>query len=69
MGLFVTVIHDQTQCATGCRECVDACPVDIFAADQEGNVSVVAANEDECTFCWLCLERCPTDSVIIRKEY
>lgn len=69
MGLFVTVTHDQTKCPTGCRECVDACPVNIFAVDKDGIVSVVAVNEDECTFCWLCVERCPADSVSIRKEY
>ena len=53
MGLFVTVIHDQEKCPAGCRECVDACPVNIFAVDQDGTVSVVQENEDECTFCWL----------------
>jgi len=30
---------------------------------------VVEENEDECTLCDLCLERCPTGAIVIRTLY
>jgi NAD-dependent dihydropyrimidine dehydrogenase PreA subunit len=45
-----------------------ACPVDIFAATEEG-VTIVRANLDECILCRLCLDAAPAGAVRIRKLY
>ncbi|HWH12066.1 MAG TPA: ferredoxin family protein [Solirubrobacteraceae bacterium] len=34
---------------------VEVCPVDIFAADDDGGLRLVEANFDECVLCRLCL--------------
>ena len=67
MGTFVTVLIDGP-CEEGCKKCADVCPVNIFEF-RERKVIVVEENEDECTFCNLCLEACPRGVVKIRKEY
>jgi NAD-dependent dihydropyrimidine dehydrogenase PreA subunit len=46
----------------------DACPVDIFAQDN-GGVSVVERNLDECVLCGLCLAAAPEGAVTIIKLY
>ena len=69
MGLFVSVTIDRQKCPPGCRLCVDACPVNILAPDAQGGAFSIEANEDECTFCDLCLARCPTNAIAIAKHY
>lgn len=68
MGLFITVEIDRSKCKNGCRNCIEVCPVDIFAWIDGALVSV-EENEDECTLCDLCLERCPSGAVKIVKHY
>ncbi|MDD5223050.1 MAG: 4Fe-4S dicluster domain-containing protein [bacterium] len=68
MGLFVTVKLNPEECQDGCKSCLDVCPVGIFRIEG-GKVKVVADNEDECTFCELCLERCGQKLVEIIKNY
>jgi NAD-dependent dihydropyrimidine dehydrogenase PreA subunit len=46
-----------------------ACPVDIYAAGQDGKVQIVAANLDECILCRLCLDAAPPGTVRVRKLY
>lgn len=46
----------------------DACPVDIFAAD-DGGVEIVEQNIDECVLCRLCLDASPQGAVKIIKRY
>lgn len=69
-GLFIRVEIGEGCTATsdGCRLCVDACPVDIFA-QADGLVAVGGATEDECTLCDLCVTRCPPQVVTIHKLY
>ncbi|OGL39578.1 MAG: hypothetical protein A3C43_10870 [Candidatus Schekmanbacteria bacterium RIFCSPHIGHO2_02_FULL_38_11] len=51
-----------------CGECVKICPVNIF--DKKDNTIIsVEANEDECTLCNLCLEKCPVDAIEIVRLY
>jgi NAD-dependent dihydropyrimidine dehydrogenase PreA subunit len=45
----------------------EACPVDIFAA-QDG-VKVVPENLDECVLCELCLDAAPPGTVVVKKLY
>jgi len=70
MSLFVAVRVDDGRCRAGqpCTACVSVCPVSVFQA-QNGLAAVVGENEDECTLCDLCLQRCPTDAISIRTLY
>lgn len=72
MGMFITLEVDHQACreqAGSCRECVQLCPVDIFALDERGLAVVVADNEDECILCNQCVERCPANAVTLRRLY
>jgi len=46
----------------------EACPVDIFAAAEDG-VQVVEENLDECVLCGLCLDASPPGTVRVIKLY
>ena len=46
----------------------EACPVDIFAADESG-VRIVEENLDECVLCGLCLDASPPGAVKVIKLY
>jgi len=46
----------------------EVCPVDIFAADN-GSVTVVEENLDECVLCDLCVEAAPEGTVKVVKLY
>jgi NAD-dependent dihydropyrimidine dehydrogenase PreA subunit len=46
----------------------EACPVDIFAATENG-VEVVRENLDECVLCGLCLDASPPGTVRVIKLY
>lgn len=67
MGVFVTVFIEGI-CPEGCKKCVDSCPVNIFEI-KDGKITISDENEDECTFCNLCLEVCPRGIIRIKKEY
>ena len=69
-GLFIDV-----EVADGVRGDVElakkleeVCPVDIFAASDEG-VSIVERNLDECVLCRLCLNASPPGVVRVVKLY
>jgi NAD-dependent dihydropyrimidine dehydrogenase PreA subunit len=46
----------------------EVCPVDIFAAGDEG-VRLVRENLDECVLCELCIEAAPPGKVAVKKLY
>ena len=46
----------------------EACPVDIFAAAEDG-VRIVEENLDECVLCGLCLDASPPGTVKVIKLY
>ena len=50
------------------RKLAEACPVDIFAAD-DGGVRIVDENLDECVLCELCLDASPPGAVRVVKLY
>jgi NAD-dependent dihydropyrimidine dehydrogenase PreA subunit len=50
------------------RRLEEACPVDIFAAD-DGGVRIVDENLDECVLCELCLDASPPGAVRVVKLY
>jgi NAD-dependent dihydropyrimidine dehydrogenase PreA subunit len=51
------------------RKLVEACPVDIYAANPDGTLAIVEANLDECTLCDLCVQAAPAGTVAIVKKY
>lgn len=69
-GLFIDVevseeIRGDAELAQKLEE---ACPVDIFAAGENG-VEVVEANIDECILCELCVRTAPPGTVRVKKLY
>jgi NAD-dependent dihydropyrimidine dehydrogenase PreA subunit len=69
-GVFIRV--EVAEAARGDRELArkleEACPVDIYAADEDG-VSIVDENLDECVLCELCLDAAPPGAVRVVKLY
>lgn len=47
---------------TGCEECAEVCPVDVFTVH---NGKPVAAKSCDCMGCESCIEACPTDAIEI----
>lgn len=62
MGWNVTV--DKSKC-TGCEECVDNCPVEVFEL-QDGKSEPV--NMDECLGCETCVEVCEEDAITVEEN-
>lgn len=69
-GVFIEVSVDPSVAGDPelARRLEEACPVDIFAASDEG-VTVVAENQDECVLCGLCLDAAPDGAVTVTKLY
>jgi NAD-dependent dihydropyrimidine dehydrogenase PreA subunit len=69
-GVFIGVEVDDS--VSGDRELArkleEACPVDIYAAGDEG-VRIVDENLDECVLCGLCLDASPPGTVKVIKLY
>jgi len=70
-GLFIDVEVDPSVAKDPAlaRKLVEACPVDIYAANPDGTLAVVEANLDECTLCDLCVQAAPPGTVRIVKLY
>ena len=70
MGVFIEVRVDRETCqvAQACAQCVRVCPVAAFEIDN-GQVTLVYDNEDECTLCDLCVDQCPAHAVQVVKRY
>jgi NAD-dependent dihydropyrimidine dehydrogenase PreA subunit len=47
----------------------EVCPVDIFAATEQGTVEIVEPNLDECILCYQCVETAPEGTVRVIKLY
>jgi NAD-dependent dihydropyrimidine dehydrogenase PreA subunit len=69
-GIFIGVVVDDS--VSGdlelARRLEEACPVDIYAASDEG-VRIVDENLDECVLCGLCLDASPPGAVEVIKLY
>lgn len=70
MGLFVKVHIDPEKCKDPdeVKAWAGVCPVGIFKM-RDGRPVVVEDNEDECTFCGLCLQACRSGAIKIEKLY
>ena len=69
-GIFIAVeVADSARAdAELARKLAEACPVDIFAAGEQG-VRIVEENLDECVLCGLCLDASPPGAVRVVKLY
>ena len=70
MGLFVELKIDNSKFSSPeeMREVAGVCPVDALVAKEEGIV-VDPENEDECTFCDLCIRKAPKGAIQVVKTY
>ena len=62
MGFNVSL--DAEKC-TGCEECVDVCPTEVFEMKDEKSVIVEA---DECLGCESCVEVCESDAIAVEES-
>ena len=69
MAMFIRVDIDDSvqQDEVLSKRLVEVCPVDIFAIE-DGELTTVDANLDECTLCDLCMIEAP-DRVQVVKLY
>ena len=69
-GVFIDVEVDDSVRADVelAKKLEEACPVDIFAAAEDG-VQVVPENLDECVLCGLCLDASQPGTVRVLKLY
>jgi NAD-dependent dihydropyrimidine dehydrogenase PreA subunit len=63
----VPVVVDEAKCLTGCRVCVDSCPVDCLEIDPAKGKARMA--HDECWYCLACEIDCPRDAIVVRIPY
>ena len=69
-GTFIGVEVDDSAAADPelAKKLEEACPVDIYAAEERG-VEIVQDNLDECVLCGLCLDASPPGTVSVIKLY
>jgi NAD-dependent dihydropyrimidine dehydrogenase PreA subunit len=69
-GTFIAVEVDESVRGDAelAKKLEEACPVDIFAAAEDG-VQIVEENLDECVLCGLCLDASPPGTVKVIKLY
>jgi ferredoxin-like protein FixX len=73
-GTFIAVEVDDAIAGDAelARKLTEACPVDIFAQADGGELEIVDANLDECVLCRLCLDATagePAGAVKVIKLY
>jgi ferredoxin-like protein FixX len=70
-AIFIAVeVDDQAAADTAlAKKLTEACPVDIFAQQDDGTLEIVEQNIDECVLCRLCLDAAPAGTVKIVKLY
>jgi len=70
-GMFIDVKVDApvAKDAALVKKLVEVCPVNIFAARDDGTLRIVEENLDECVLCDLCVRAAPAGTVKIVKLY
>ena len=63
----VPVVVDLGKCITGCRICIDSCPVDCLAVDP--STSKAHMRHDECWYCLACEIDCPKDAITVKIPF
>jgi NAD-dependent dihydropyrimidine dehydrogenase PreA subunit len=65
--LDVPVVVDVTKCITGCRICIDSCPVDCLAVNPDTQKAHM--RHDECWYCLACEIDCPKDAITVKIPF
>jgi ferredoxin-like protein FixX len=74
-GLFIAVEVEDAAAADAelAKKLTEACPVDIYAQQDDGTLALVEQNLDECVLCRLCLDAAggwgSGDAVKVIKRY
>jgi NAD-dependent dihydropyrimidine dehydrogenase PreA subunit len=70
-GIFIDVQVDAAAAKDPeiAKKLVEVCPVNIFAAREDGTLRIVEENLDECVLCDLCVAAAPPGAVRIVKLY
>jgi NAD-dependent dihydropyrimidine dehydrogenase PreA subunit len=70
-ALFITVEIDQSIAHDRelAAKLTEVCPVDIYGQDEDGALTIVTENLDECVLCGLCLHASPPGTVRVVKLY
>jgi NAD-dependent dihydropyrimidine dehydrogenase PreA subunit len=63
----VTVDADKCIAGKGCTVCLDACPLDVLAIDEERKIAYMRF--DECWYCLPCEKDCPTGAIHVDIPY
>jgi NAD-dependent dihydropyrimidine dehydrogenase PreA subunit len=63
----VPVVVDHGKCLTGCKLCVDSCPVDCLAIHPVYKKSFMKF--DECWYCLACEVDCPTNAITVKMPF
>lgn len=63
----VPVVVNEQRCITGCRVCIDSCPVDCLAVNPETGKAHMRF--DECWYCLACETDCPKDAIVVKIPY
>lgn len=63
----VPVVVDEEKCITGCRVCIDSCPVDCLAINPATQKSSML--HDECWYCLACEIDCPKDAITVKIPF
>ncbi len=58
-------VLDESKCPDGCRACVEACPTDAIARDDQG----LRLDLGRCLFCTECVEACPEGAIGYTQDY
>jgi NAD-dependent dihydropyrimidine dehydrogenase PreA subunit len=66
--IAVEVSAEATADAELAAKLAEVCPVDIFASD-DGHLTVVDENLDECVLCELCINAAPPGAIKVLKLY
>jgi NAD-dependent dihydropyrimidine dehydrogenase PreA subunit len=70
-GVFIAVEVDDTVATDAelAGKLTEVCPVDIYGQRDDGTLSIVEENLDECVLCGLCLDAAPENTVKVIKLY
>jgi Ni,Fe-hydrogenase III small subunit/Pyruvate/2-oxoacid:ferredoxin oxidoreductase delta subunit len=58
-------VLDESRCPEGCRACIEACPTDAIARDDQG----LRLDLGRCLFCTNCVEACPAGAIHYSQDY
>ena len=61
------VVVDTKSCISGCRICIDSCPVDCLAVNPDTGKAHMQF--DECWYCLACEIDCPKDAITVKIPF